>query len=237
MKENEKYYDDDEDSKKDISQLLYNSNIDSNQRDDNLDNDIRSDNKIFDEIEENEKMEKIVCPDCGIIPNLVIDSQNYTIKSNCPKCLNNDIKTYKLVKYIKKSNDKIPKYIKCDGCNKTNKDLEIEKDEMFICSCKKIFCEECKEKHEDDNKNNHEFIKYSEKDYQCCCKEYFSDYNSFCVTCNENLCANCQIEHEAKKQGHKIIFFTEEIGAYLNKDIIEKKKKCLKKKVIRLRNS
>ena len=232
MKENEKYLDDDEDGKKDSFPDLYNSKISLNLKEDYLDIDIRAENKIFDEIEENKKIEKIVCPDCGIIPNLVIESQNYTVKSNCPRCQNNTIKTYKLVNYIEKSNAKIPIFIKCDGCNKTNKDLKIEKNEMFICSCGKIFCEDCKEKHEEinDSKNSHEFISYSEKDYQCCCKGYFSDYSSFCVTCNENLCANCQIEHDAKNQGHKILFFTEEIGAHLTKDIIEKKKKKFEEK-------
>ena len=247
MKENEKYSDNDNSKEEDNFQDLLNSKISLDNKDEYLDTDISSDNKIFEEIEKNKIIEKIVCPDCGLIPNLEIESQNYTVKSNCPKCQNNEIKKCKLVNYIKKSNERIPKLIKCEGCKKTNEDLKIEKNEMFICICGKIFCEDCKEKHEeneeekqeeneeenieekheeiDDSKNSHELISYSEKDYQCSCKGNFSDYNSFCVTCNKNLCANCQIEHEAKNQGHKIIFFTQEIEAYLTKEILEKKKK------------
>ena len=246
----EKYSDDDDSKKEDNFQDLLNSNINFEIKDENLDIDISSENKIFEEIENNEKIEKIVCPDCGLIPNLEIESQNYTVKSNCPNC-SNEIKNYRLVNYIKKSNERIPKSIKCKGCNKTNEDLNIEKNEMFICTCGKIFCESCKDKHEEnaeekneendvenheendeekdeeinDNKNNHELINFSEKDYQCKCKGNFSDYNSFCVTCNQNLCANCQIEHEAKNQGHEILFFTEEIENHLTKDKIEEKKK------------
>lgn len=224
MKENEK--NSEEDSKHDNYQDLSDSKIIQNNKDDPKD--IEEENKIFDEIE---KIEKIVCPECGIIPNLEIESQNYTVKSNCPECQNKEIKNCELVDYIKQSNEKIPKFIKCDECKKTNEDLEIEKNEMFICICGKKFCEDCKEKHEEINDSkNHEFIKYSEKDYQCNCKDSFSDYNSFCVTCNTNLCAKCQIEHEEENQQHKIIFFTEEIGAYLTKDIIEKKKKNFKEK-------
>ena len=263
MKENEKYNSDDEDSKKDDFQDLKNSKIGVNIENDiknDINNDIKNDNKndniddnkdsikkeniIFDEIEKNEKIENIVCPNCGITPNLEIDYKNFIVKSNCPKCENNDIKNYKLVYYIKESNEKIPESIKCDGCNKTNVDLGVDKNKMFICTCGKQFCEECKEKHEEiddsndsnDNKNNHDLINYSEKDYRCNCIGKFSDYDSFCVTCKKNFCGNCQIEHKENNPGHTIIFFSKEIDADLSEDIIKKRRKILKRRVTRLMN-
>ena len=197
--------------------------------------------KDLETFEKIKKIEKIVCPDCGKIPILDIDNKNYTIQSFCPE--NHQINK-KLVDYIENSNKKFeeesPECIKCSTCQKTNKELKIEINDMYYCRCKKYFCEDCKEKHEVENEENeneededheekedeiiHNLIKYSEIDFKCDCTKEFSDYICYCVNCNKNFCINCLVEHKSEQKGHQIINFTEQVEKYLTKETIETKK-------------
>ena len=198
--------------------------------------------KDLESFEKIKKIEKIVCPDCGKIPILDIDNKNYTIQSFCPK--NHQINK-KLVDYIENSNkkfeDESPECIKCSTCQKTNKELKIDINDMYYCRCEKYFCEDCKEKHEEENEENeneedenheekedkiiHNLIKYSEIDFKCKCSKEFSDYICYCVNCNNNFCINCLVEHRSNKKGHQIINFTDQVEKYLTKEKIEAKKK------------
>ena len=198
--------------------------------------------KDLESFEKIKKIEKIVCPECGKIPILDIDNKNYTIQSFCPK--NHQINK-KLVDYIENSNkkfeDESPECIKCSTCQKTNKELKIDINDMYYCKCEKYFCEDCKEKHEEENEENeneedenheekedkiiHNLIKYSEIDFKCKCSKEFSDYICYCVNCNNNFCINCLVEHRSNKKGHQIINFTDQVEKYLTKEKKKKKKK------------
>ena len=198
--------------------------------------------KDLESFEKIKKIEKIVCPECGKIPILDIDNKNYTIQSFCPE--NHQINK-KLVDYIENSNkkfeDESPECIKCSTCQKTNKELKIDVNDMYYCRCEKYFCEDCKEKHEEENEENeneedenheekedeiiHNLIKYSEIDFKCKCSKEFSDYICYCVNCNKNFCINCLVEHRSNEKGHQIINFTDQVEKYLTKEKIEAKKK------------
>ena len=198
--------------------------------------------KDLESFEKIKKIEKIVCPDCGKIPILDIDNKNYTIQSFCPE--NHQINK-KLVDYIENSNkkfeDESPECIKCSTCQKTNKELKIDVNDMYYCRCEKYFCEDCKEKHEEENEENeneedenheekedkiiHNLIKYSEIDFKCKCSKEFSDYICYCVNCNKNFCINSLVEHRLNEKGHQIINFTDQVEKYLTKEKIEAKKK------------
>ena len=85
MKENEKYYDDNEDGKKEIFHDLYNSNISLNIKNDDLDNDIRSENKTFDEPEG--IIRRSVCKLSGKLATEACSGNTYTevfTKENVP---------------------------------------------------------------------------------------------------------------------------------------------------------
>ena len=122
----------------------------------------------------------------------------------------------KLVDYIENSNknfvEESPESIKCSTCQKTNKELKIDINDMYYCRCEKYFCEDCKEKHEEENEENeedenheekedeiiHNLIKYSEIDFKCKFPKEFSDYICYCVNCNKNFCINSLVEHMKK---------------------------------------
>ena len=239
MKENENLENNNYDNEQ--SELKPNIDLEDIIKDDyksELDSPVEKDLESFKEIQ---KIEKIVCPQCGKIPILEIDNKNYTIQSFCPN--KHSIKE-KLVNYIKNSNNKLeeisPESIECSLCKKNNKDLKIDKNDMYYCICKKYFCEDCKEKHEeedDDEKNeeendeiiHHNLIKYSEIEFQCECSKEFSDFICYCENCNINLCQSCQTEHRAKHGKHKIIYFSDEIDNNLTKEDLTQKNKEFKK--------
>ncbi len=129
--------------------------------------DINDDINYFKQFEETKKIEKIVCPTCGEMPILELDSNNYIIKSYCRNKHNIE---EKFISYIKNSNKKLEEEIICSKCEQSNKKL---KDDMYICNCKKILCTECGEKHKEKNDDDieHNLIKYSNKDFKCPCSE------------------------------------------------------------------
>ena len=229
MKENEPYENNNNfDQNKNLSDINLDLDFNMDKYKSEIDSPIEKDLENFKKIK---KIEKIVCPQCGEMPSLKIDTKNYIITSYCPN--KHSIKD-KLVNYIKNSNNKLNELsepITCSSCEKTNVQLKIDIKDMYQCNCKKVFCEECKENHEEEENNEitHNLIKYSEIDFQCQCSGEFSDYNSYCVNCNKNLCLNCQIEHQSEYQHHEIILFSDEIEKFLTKEEIKNKKDELAK--------
>ena len=93
--------------------------------------------------------------------------------------------------------------IVCDRCQKTRKEVK----EMFKClTCSKnfqrscYFCSECNAQFEEKSKDNkgvkHNVIKYDDKNYYCLDG---SEYSSYCITCETDLCEKCEIIHKNEK--------------------------------------
>ena len=93
--------------------------------------------------------------------------------------------------------------IVCDKCQKTRKEVK----EMFKClTCSKnfqrscYFCNECNAQFEEKSKDNkglkHNVIKYDDKNYYCLDG---SEYSSYCLTCETDLCEKCEIIHKNEK--------------------------------------
>jgi hypothetical protein len=168
----------------------------------------------------------MVCPECGEIPNLIINHENFKIQCNC---LNGHSKEYNLNDFIRKSREKVDEdneNIQCSECKKKIHELENKEKDMYFCNCKKYFCNECKEKHkktlDEDEESNHNLVINSEKDYRCTCSKSLEDYLFYCNNCNKNLCQECENEH--RKNHHSMIDFSDEIVNNLMDDLIEKKK-------------
>ena len=91
-------------------------------------------------------LKKLVCPECGELPNLKIEHEKFMIQCNC---LNNHSNEYSLIDFIKKSKEKLNEEdkIKCSNCNKKMSALENKENDMYLCNCKKYFCDECKDEH------------------------------------------------------------------------------------------
>ena len=195
-------------------------------------NNIKNDNEIENiELIKINEIEKIVCPECGEMPSLEINHENYMIKSFCP---NKHSIEDSLFNFIKRSNEKLSEDILCSECKKKSSDLKNKKNDLYKCKCGNYICKDCKNKHEDekseeenenedDEDKKHNLLEYSEKDYKCTCSESLEDYYFYCNKCMKNLCVGCEAEHP---KDHQIFDFSDLIDNYLSeKDIASKKKK------------
>ena len=155
----------------------------------------------------------ITCPKCQNLSYLNINKNNiYNISLN--NCKNNheygDLSINEFIKY--QNNIKI----ECDIC-KNNKNLY--NNNFYICSCEKLLCKLCLEKH---NIKNHNIIKYNKRFDICNIHE--KEYISYCKECKLNLCEKCEVEH----YNHKIILYKIIIS---NKIKIEEMKKDLNENI------
>jgi len=130
---------------------------------------------------------QIICPECKEMA--LIKFNNYKLSLNCKN--NHDIKNILLKDF--EQNQKIDESkIICNQCKINDKSSAFNK-EFFIClKCKQNLCSLCKATHAKKN-NNHNIIKYSQKNFICFDHEV--NYNLYCNTCKKNLCMACENEH------------------------------------------
>ena len=120
-------------------------------------------------------------------------------------------------------------------CHKCPKSLKDDLRDFYKClHCSKEFkctfylCEDHKMTHKEDGGAGHKLIKYDEKYYFC--SDHFTQYVSYCNTCNLNLCEMGEKSHKDKK--HDVI----KLESYDTKlkttksDLEDIKKKTLKLK-------
>jgi len=95
--------------------------------------------------------------------------------------------------------------IKCYKCSKSLKDDLRGFYKCLHCSkefkCTFYLCEDHKMTHKEDCGAEHKLIKYDEKYYFC--SDHFTQYVSYCNTCNLNLCEMGEKAHKDKK--HDVI--------------------------------
>ena len=133
----------------------------------------------------------IRCPKCQNLSYLNINKNSiYNISlGNCKN--NHEYNDLSIDEFIKYQNDIIK--LECDICkNKKN----LYNNNFYICSCEKLLCKLCLEKH---NIKNHKIIKFNKR-YDICSK-HEKGYISYCKDCKLNLCEKCEEEH----YDHKII--------------------------------
>ena len=137
------------------------------------------------------KSEYIICPTCK--ENARINIDNYKI--GLYDCKNghkvNDIliNNFEPTQYINEAK------IKCQNCNKVNKNTSYN-NIFFICfDCKKNLCQLCKSLHD----KSYNIIDYDDKFFTC--DLHYESYYSYCDNCKKDLCVTCENEYER----HKIV--------------------------------
>ena len=148
------------------------------------------------------------CPEC-ICNNCVIKVDKYRLNfTEC--CHEHKSKNIIFDKYEGSQNIELDK-IRCNKCQKSqNDDL---KDFTKCLRCSKQFkyaiyyCYECSLSHA----HSQFMIKYDEKYYYC--EDHFKLYQSYCSTCNTNLCESCEMNH--KNKNHRLLKF-EKMAPSLN---------------------
>ena len=131
----------------------------------------------------------VICPECGDI--CLIKFEDYKIKLY--DCKNNHKKYISINDY--EDTQKIDEYkIKCSLCNK--KKNESYNNKFFICgTCNIYCCPLCSSIHT----KEHQLIDYENKNYLCI--RHNEKFISFCEECQNNLCLQCELDHN---NSHKI---------------------------------
>jgi hypothetical protein len=164
--------------------------------------------------------------DCSLKEITIIVKKRVKI-CKCPKCKCNDciisLNNYEIAFYGCKYDenkqheiisiyDNYKNYQKIDfgeirchtnGCNKNYENEQYDFYKCITCTNRdkigKYFCSECTSKHKD----SHFLIKYDEKNYYC--DNHYKPFETFCFTCNKDLCRVCEKEHSE----HKIASYDE----------------------------
>ena len=137
------------------------------------------------------------CPEC-ISNNCIIKVEKYRLNfSEC--CYGHKNTDLIFDKYDQSQNIEFDK-IRCNKCQKSQSD--DLKDFSKCLKCTKQFkyaiyyCYDCSLSHP----HSKYLIKYDEKYYYC--EEHFKLYQSYCATCNINLCETCEKNH--RSQNHRV---------------------------------
>ena len=155
------------------------------------------------------KSKDIICPICQGLCRIKYDDLSITLYD----CEKNHTTNLPIMKFDEMQKINISNII-CNQCKLNNKG-ETYNHDFYIClTCKQNICPLCKSKHE----NNHNIIKYEEKNYIC--SKHNDIFFKYCQDCKMNICILCENEHKR----HKMIFF----GDLISK--IEEIKNKLKEK-------
>ena len=130
---------------------------------------------------ENNKIQEFRCSKCFLIPfiQFFVKNNNLIMKM---KCFNNHEST-KIIKEIETNE----KYFFCNKC-KENSNEKKQKNFFYCEKCLKIFCEDCKNFHNNNN-NNHKLINVKMIDNFCF--EHEKNFIGFCLNHNKNFCKDC----------------------------------------------
>ena len=161
------------------------------------------------------KSKRIICPECKENARIFIHDYKFSIHG----CKNGHHINDMLINNFTKTQYN---NIICQYCNKIN---ENNTDNIYLClKCNQNLCESCKSTHD----KTHNIINYEEKSFIC--DIHFEPYNSYCSSCQKDLCLNCVFEHK----NHEIISYVEMISNISLKNEREKfheKKEHIKKDI------
>ena len=166
------------------------------------------------------KSKGIICPECKENARIFIHDYKFSIHG----CKNGHHINDMLINNFTKTQYN---NIICQYCNKIN---ENNNDNIYLClKCNHNICESCKSTHD----KTHNIINYEEKSFIC--DLHFEPYNSYCSSCQKDLCLNCVFEHK----NHEIISYVEMISNISIKNEREKffeKKEHIKKDINKIIN-
>jgi len=161
------------------------------------------------------KSKRIICPECKENARIFIHDYKFSIHG----CKNGHHINDMLINNFTKTQYN---NIICQYCNKIN---ENNNNNIYLClKCNHNICESCKSTHD----KTHNIINYEEKSFIC--DLHFEPYNSYCSSCQKDLCLNCVFEHK----NHEIISYVEMISNISIKNEREKfheKKEHIKKDI------
>ena len=154
--------------------------------------------------------ETYACTECqSNIEIISIDHKQFKITFKClnnNKNINHNIQTMTLNEFLTKMENNIFLRDKCSICYKEQSSIRNFFPLKYCVNCDQVICNECKEKHFNNNENKHFLINNYERRIKCL-KHPENNNIEFCLKCNINLCKEClssrvHLDHETKSLGH-----------------------------------
>ena len=170
---------------------------------------------------------KILCPNPDCFENCIINIDPNTFEVNY-ECKNHKDKM-DIVDFVKNSGISKEVKEKCSECMKSYKEMKENKKKLYKCYCGNNICEDCKNEHIEQNKNNkkeHNMVDFEVKDYICNCNQGKKKFNNYCITCKKNICIICGVKHKdhTKINFGELFQLTKEKKEKIKKRIDDQKK-------------
>ena len=188
-----------------------------------------------------DEKESYACTKCK--SNIEIISIDHNELKIIFKCLNKNennnhhIQTMSINEYLSNMENNIYMHDKCSICYKEQSSIKNFFLLKYCVNCDKVICNECKERHFNNNESQHFLINNNERRIKCL-KHPSNNNVEFCLKCKSHLCKECKIEHvehETKSLGNIIPtnkekeIFQKNIDSLKNKsEQLEKKKNIIK---------
>ena len=152
--------------------------------------------------EENEKKEikfkYVLCPICKERAQIKLNNYKISIFG----CKNDHHRKDMNYEDFEKTQNINESEIICDSCQEQNK-YDATQNLFYICyDCKKKLCPLCEYKHE----KTHNIINYDYKEYIC--KSHKANFNSYCKTCQKDLCLQCENSKKTYAFNAKILIMS-----------------------------
>ena len=132
------------------------------------------------------------CPTCLEVPliKIKLKEDSIVVKAKC-KCNKQE---YEIKKFLRTFGEEFKQKLTCNFCKAIINDNSSN--QFYFCkSCYLTYCSNCCYIHEKNNTNDEEHYLIDIETIDIKCGIHDKEFDSYCLTCNINLCEKCNIKH------------------------------------------
>ncbi len=137
-------------------------------------------------------IETFHCPTCLEVPliKIKLKDDQIVVKAKC-KCNKQE---YEIKKFLRTFGEEFKQKLTCNFCKAMI--IENSSNKFYFCkSCYLTYCSNCSYIHEKNNTNDEEHFLIDVETIDLKCGIHEKEFNSYCLTCNINLCEKCYLKH------------------------------------------
>ena len=132
------------------------------------------------------------CPTCLEVPliKIKLKEDSIVVKAKC-KCNKQE---YEIKKFLRTFGEEFKQKLTCNFCKAIINDNSSN--QFYFCkSCYLTYCSNCCYIHEKNNTNDEEHYLIDIETIDIKCGIHDKEFDSYCLSCNINLCEKCNIKH------------------------------------------
>jgi hypothetical protein len=137
-------------------------------------------------------IETFHCPTCLEVPliKIKLKDDQIVVKAKC-KCNKQE---YEIKKFLRTFGEEFKQKLTCNFCKAMI--IENSSNKFYFCkSCYLTYCSNCSYIHEKNNTNDEDHFLIDVETIDLKCGIHEKEFNSYCLTCNINLCEKCYLKH------------------------------------------